>query len=173
MRLNTFSNTQQVNKQQGFTLIELVVVIVILGILAVTAAPKFIDLTSDARESVMKGVKGSIESAVSIAQAKALIEGETGATGAIEIGGDFYALVNGYPAAVALGNGSTALLGLGITSLVDLEVVADGGDFLVTNAAPALFQHNGAAAPATCQLSYAVAADSESRPVITETLGGC
>lgn len=178
MRFSTFTNIQQVspqatNKQKGFTLIELVVVIVILGILAVTAAPKFIDLTSDARESVMKGVKGSIESAVSMAQAKALIEGETGATGAIQIGGDFYALVNGYPAAVALGNGSTDVLGLGITSLVDLDVVADGGDFIITDASPALFQHNGAPVAATCQLSYAAAADNESRPVITETLTGC
>jgi len=158
--------------QQGFTLIELVVVIVILGILAVTAAPKFIDLTSDAKISVMKGVKGSIESAVSLAQSKALIEGETGGTGAIEIGGDFYALVNGYPAAVALGNGSTALLGLGITSLVDLDSTANG-DFIVSDASPALFQHRKATTPANCQLSYAVAADNETRPVITEDLTDC
>lgn len=131
-RLNTLEN----NKQQGFTLIELVVVIVILGILAVTAAPKFIDFTSDARVSVMQGVQGSLESAVSLAQAKALIEGETGATGEIEIGGTFYALVNGYPAAEALGAGTTGA-GLGITSLIDLEVAPDG-DFIVTDATPAL-----------------------------------
>ena len=53
---NTFSG------QKGFTLIELVVVIVILGILAATAAPKFIDLTGDAKASVMRGVEASIES---------------------------------------------------------------------------------------------------------------
>ncbi|MBL4822622.1 MAG: prepilin-type N-terminal cleavage/methylation domain-containing protein, partial [Colwellia sp.] len=76
MRLSTFGNTQQVNtqpvsKQQGFTLIELVVVIVILGILAVTAAPKFIDLTSDAKGSVVQAVKASINSAADMAHAKA------------------------------------------------------------------------------------------------------
>ena len=159
--------------QQGFTLIELVVVIVILGILAVTAAPKFIDLTSDARESVMQGVKGSIESAVSLAQSKALIDNQNGATGVIEIGSTFYALVNGYPAAAALGDGSTASLGLGITSLVDLNTAGSNPDFIVTSATPALFQHAGAAVATTCQLSYANAASSEDRPEITETLDGC
>ncbi|MGL4893853.1 MAG: type II secretion system protein, partial [Shewanella sp.] len=43
-------------KQQGFTLIELVVVIIILGILAVTAAPKFINLQGDARVSALNGL---------------------------------------------------------------------------------------------------------------------
>lgn len=165
-RLNTLKNS----KQAGFTLIELVVVIVILGILAVTAAPKFIDLTSDAKEAVMDGTKGSIESAVSLAQAKALIEGQTGATGAIKIGTKFYALVNGYPAAKAAGDGTTALLGLGITSLVDLDT---NSDITVTDATPALFQHSGAPIPAQCQLSYANATDNETRPVISEVLTDC
>ena len=43
-------------RSAGFTLIELVIVIVILGILAVTAAPKFLNLQSDAKEGVLKGV---------------------------------------------------------------------------------------------------------------------
>jgi len=161
------------NEQQGFTLIELVVVIVILGILAVTAAPKFIDLTSDAREAAMDGVKGSIESAVSLAQSKALIDGETGATGAILIGTKYYALVHGYPAAASIGTktGDTAVNALGVTFLVDLD---SGSDITKTDAATALFIHTGAPnSGAKCQLAYEDADDSETRPEITPDYDEC
>lgn len=62
-------------KQAGFTLIELVVVIVILGILAATAAPKFMDLQSDARISALNGLKGAISSAVAMTYSKAILAG--------------------------------------------------------------------------------------------------
>ena len=52
--------------QAGFTLIELVVVIVILGILAAVALPKFIDLTGDASKAAVQGVAGAISSASAI-----------------------------------------------------------------------------------------------------------
>lgn len=62
-------------KQTGFTLIELVVVIVILGILAVTAAPRFLNLQNDAREARLEGMKGAIESALGIGYGKMAIVG--------------------------------------------------------------------------------------------------
>ncbi|MGF1843980.1 type II secretion system GspH family protein [Vibrio clamense] len=63
-------------KQGGFTLIELVVVIVILGILAVTAAPRFLNLQDDARNSTLEGLKGAIQGAAGIVYGKSAIDGK-------------------------------------------------------------------------------------------------
>lgn len=60
-------------KQEGFTLIELIVVIVILGILAVTAAPKFVDLQGDARASTLQGLAGAMKGAATLVHGKALV----------------------------------------------------------------------------------------------------
>jgi MSHA pilin protein MshA len=57
---------KRVRAQRGFTLIELVMVIVILGVLAAVAIPKFVDLGSDAKAAALKGVVGGIDSASSV-----------------------------------------------------------------------------------------------------------
>lgn len=62
-------------KQFGFTLIELVIVIVILGILSATVLPKFINLQNDARKATMNGLKSALETASTFTYTKAIIEG--------------------------------------------------------------------------------------------------
>jgi MSHA pilin protein MshA len=80
---------QNGKKQQGFTLIELVVVIVILGILAATAAPKFIDLTGDAKAAILKGVGGAIKSSGQLVYTKSVIKGLNNAElGNVDLDGD-------------------------------------------------------------------------------------
>lgn len=59
-----------VRNQKGFTIIELVVVIVILGILAAVAFPKFQDLSGDAKQAVVNGAKAALVSAAVITYAK-------------------------------------------------------------------------------------------------------
>ena len=86
----------------GFTLIELIVVIVILGILAVTAAPKFVDLQSDARLATLNGMKAAINSAVSLTYGKSLVNGkEKEEKVSITINGSPVSVCYGYPCAAA------------------------------------------------------------------------
>ena len=99
-------------RSAGFTLIELVIVIIILGILAVTAAPKFLNLQDDAKKAAADGVKSAVASSAQIVYSKAVILGletSAAATGAVTVAdGKKVDLVYGYPAATSAGIGNAA-----------------------------------------------------------------
>lgn len=98
-------------RSAGFTLIELVIVIIILGILAVTAAPKFLNLQDDAKKAAADGVKAAVASSAQIVYSKAVISGyEKSASGKTVTAADgkTVALVYGYPAATSAGIGNAA-----------------------------------------------------------------
>jgi MSHA pilin protein MshA len=102
-------------QQSGFTLIELVIVIVILGLLAATALPRFSNLTQSARVASLNGVAGSLRSAASIAHATQLVNG-VASNIAVTLDTVSISMINGWPTALNVSNVLTDITGYSFTS---------------------------------------------------------
>jgi MSHA pilin protein MshA len=156
-------------RSQGFTLIELVIVIVILGILAVTAAPKFLDLSGDARASTLTAAKGALESAGAQVFSKAILQGKEKADAAT-LENPTIAVVNGYPAATIAAIGAVMELDDAEWTLIDsTSSPAAPDDTVVITLEGTAYNSDEDLA---CQVLYLAATDT-SKPVITVQPKGC
>ncbi len=156
-------------KQKGFTLIELVVVIVILGILSVTAAPRFLNLQQDARISSLQGLRGAMAGAGNLVYAKAAIAGIEGQSGQAITGGNSGNNINvdfGYPDGTV--NGIVNAVD-GLNSGTDWMYKTSGSSLVVTfNDGTGNATNNGSVSTAItkCFVQY-TPATSASEPTIT------
>ncbi|MEC4722990.1 prepilin-type N-terminal cleavage/methylation domain-containing protein [Noviherbaspirillum sp. CPCC 100848] len=153
---------------QGFTLVELVVVVTIISILGAFALPKFAALQADARMAKMQSAVGSMKAAAAMAHATLVTRGHSGSfTGtpdpAIVIEGVSVTYVNGYPNAASI----VALAGLAedyvITGLTAPRVVAADS------------KHTGSSSANDCTVSYIAPAAANTQPsyTVNATIDNC
>ena len=140
-------------RQSGFTLIELVVVITILGILAAFAIPRFASLETEARIGAIQGLAGSVRSSAALAHSLSLTQNNPPT---VTVEGSVITMSNGYPVALDID-----------------DTLADFTGFAFAEAAGVgTFTRPGSPTPANCSVTYTTAVAGFS-PSILVDVSGC